>query len=140
MNSFLPYLDSWKYSIESRSDGQFSPSQKSKMYISWQTDEAVRITTFSIIDLIKYLLSNGVSYVLTERFYQDPLENDFGQQRAMGRRRDNPNVRTFGYQDNIIRLSNVFRPIAGSCRYDQEPSVFDSEKVPCRKNKQQKEG
>ena len=35
MNSFLPYLDSWKYSIESRSDGQFSPSQKSKMYISW---------------------------------------------------------------------------------------------------------
>ena len=65
MNSFLPYLDSWKYSIESWSGGQFSPSQKS--------DEAVQITIFSIIDLIKYLLSNDVSYVLTERFCQDPL-------------------------------------------------------------------
>ena len=36
------------------------------MYISWQTGEAVRITTFSIINLITYLLSNGVPYVLTE--------------------------------------------------------------------------
>ena len=93
------------------------------MYISWQTDEAVRITIFSIIDLIKYLLSNGVSYVLTERFCQDPLENYFGQQRAMGTRRDNANVRTFGYQDNTIRLSKVFRPIAGNRRDEQEPSA-----------------
>ena len=92
------------------------------MYISWQTDEAVRITTFSIINLIKYLLSNGVSHVLTERFCQDSLENYFGQQ-AMGRR-DNSNVRTFGYQDNTIRLSKVFRPIAGNCRVEQELSVF----------------
>ena len=130
MNSFLPYLDSWKYYIESRSDGQFPPSQKSKMYISWQT-EAVPITTFLIINLIKYLLSNGVSYVLTDRFCQDPLDKYFGQQRAMGRRIDNPNARTFGYQDNTIRVSKVFRPIAGNCR---EPSVFDSEKVPCRTN------
>ena len=81
-----------------------------------------------------------MSYVLTERFCQDPLESYFGQQRAMGRRRDNPNVRTFGYQDNTIRLSKVFRPIAGNCRDEQEPSVFHSEKVPYRKNKQQKEG
>ena len=110
MNSFLPYLDSWIYSIESRSDGQFSPSQKSKMYISWQTDEAVRITIFSIIDLIKYLLSNGVSYVFT----QDPLENYFGQQRAMGRRRDNPNVRTFGYRYN--KYNSVIKSFQTKCR------------------------
>ena len=58
--------------------------------------------------------------MLTERFCQDPLENYFGRQRSMGRRRDNPNLRTFGYQDNTIRTSKVFRPISGNSRKDEQ--------------------
>ena len=82
------------------------------MFMSWQTYESIRITTYSTIELIKLLLSNNVQYVFTERLWQDPLENYFGRQRSLGKRRDNPNIRTFGYQDNTIRTSNIFKPIA----------------------------
>ena len=54
-------------------------------------------------EVVAYLLANGVDYVLTERFCQDVLENYFGKQRAIGRRKDNPNVRDAGFIDNIIK-------------------------------------
>ena len=46
---------------------------------------------------LRYLLNHQVKYVSTERFCQDPVENYFGRRRSMGRRRDNPNLRTFVY-------------------------------------------
>ena len=99
METFLPYFTDWKNSIKSRPGGPFTNTEKSRMFVSWQTHEAVIIATHSSIDLIKYLLNHQVKYVLTERFCQDPLENNFGRQRSIGRRRDNPNLRTFGYLD-----------------------------------------
>ena len=46
------------------------------MFISWQTYEGIKITVNSLIEVVKYLLDQeGVPYVLTERFFQDPLEN-----------------------------------------------------------------
>lgn len=63
-----------------------------------------------------YLLRYQVKYVLTERSCHDPLENYIGRQRPMGRRRDDPNLKTFGYQDNKMRNSNIFRPISGNSR------------------------
>ena len=105
------------------------------MFISWQTYEGVKITVHSIIDVVKYLLSKGVPYVLTERFWQDPLENYFGRQRSMGHRKDNPSLRDFGYNDNTIRTQKIFRPIAGNCQNDDEQlNKIDVETVPCRKS------
>ncbi len=43
-------------------------------------------------------------FILSERFNQDPLESFFGQQRARGGRNDNPNVRTFQYNTQAIRV------------------------------------
>ena len=108
------------------------------MFISWQTFESLQITCHSTVELIKYLLSNNVKYVLSERFSQDPLENYFGRQRSMGSRRDNPNARVFGYQDNTIRNSKSFKPIkTGNCKADQELDFFkaSTETVLCRKRK-----
>ena len=103
------------------------------MFISWQTYEGIKITVHSTIELIKYLLSQNVSYVFTERFCQDPLENYFGQQRSIGRREDNPSLRDFGYNDNTIRTTKVFQPIAGNCRNDDpQLAKIDVETVPCR--------
>ena len=113
VNTFLAYLQTWKKSIESTPN--ITASQKAKMFISWQTYETLQINIHSTIELIRYILSHGVEYVLTGRFCQDPLENYFVRQRSMGYRRDNPNLRTFGYQDNTIRSSKIFRPIAGNC-------------------------
>ena len=61
--------------------------------------------------MCKYLLENGVTYVLSERFCQDDLENYFGRQRAIGRRRDNPSVKEVGYNDNTIKCQFSVRPI-----------------------------
>ena len=74
------------------------------MFVSWQTHEGVQITVHSLVEVTEFLLSQGMEYVLSERFYQDPVEEYFGNQRMLGRRCDNPDIRTFGYNDNTIRI------------------------------------
>jgi hypothetical protein len=60
------------------------------MFLSSQTYEGYQITINSLVNVVKFLLSAGFSYVLTERFMQEVLEEYFGYQRASGRRSDNP--------------------------------------------------
>jgi hypothetical protein len=76
----------------------------------------------------------GVQYVLTERLCQDSLENYFGQQRAIGRRKDNPSLHDIGYNDNTIRNQCTFKPIIGTNSLDNnpEPKTFTKEKLPRR--------
>ena len=79
-----------------------------------------------------------VSYVLTERFCQDPLENYFGKQRSSGARKDNPSLYDFGYNDNTIRNQKVFKPIATSNLHDEYINFeIDTEPVSCRKKYKQ---
>ena len=74
LHTFLPYFTNWKESIVSR-PGIYTKNDKARMFLSWQTNEAILITTHSSIELVKFLLQNNVKDVLTERFCQDPLEN-----------------------------------------------------------------
>ena len=101
------------------------------MLISLQTYEGFKITVNSIIEAVQFLLQHEVSYVLTERFCQDPLENYFGHQRSLGARKDNPSLRDFGFNDNAIRNQNVFQPIVGNVRSGQVE--FSCEPIPCLK-------
>ena len=120
LHMFLPYFTNWEESIEPRPE-IYTKNDKAQMFLSWETYEAILITTHSLIELLKFLLQNNVKYMLTERFCQDPLENYFGRQRSMGRRRDNPNFQQFGYQDNTIRASKIFRPISsGNSQKEEE--------------------
>ena len=48
-----------------------------------------RITSYSVVEATKFLLNEGVEYVLTERFCQDSVEEYFGSQRNLRRRYDN---------------------------------------------------
>ena len=73
------------------------------MFISWQSYEGLQVTVHSFKEVCKFLLEQGISYILSERFCQDDLENYFGRQRAIGHRRDNPIVRDAGYYDNTIK-------------------------------------
>ena len=63
-NEFLGYFRDWKESIENR-QGEFTANARAKMFVSWQTHEGLQITVYSII---KYLLQEGMEYVLTEKF------------------------------------------------------------------------
>ena len=133
-DTFLKYFSDWQYSINANPD-PLTKNAKANMFLSWQTHEGIKITTHSSMELVKYLLNQGVPYVLTERFCQDPLKNYFGQQRSIGRRKDNPSLRDFSYNDNTIRTQKIFRPIAGNCRSDDQLTKIDVETVPCRKSR-----
>ena len=132
-NVFLKYFTDWLESIE-HCPGNFNRTARSSMFIAWQTFEGLKLTVNSIIESVQFLLNNGVNgYVLTERFCQDPLENYFGRQRAMGSRKDNPSLRDIGYHDNTIRNQKVFRPIAAGNVGDQAMVEISNEPLPCRK-------
>ena len=45
------------------------------MFISWQTYEGFQITVNAVIDICKFLLQEGIEYVLTERFARTQLRN-----------------------------------------------------------------
>ena len=102
LHMFLPYFTNWKESIESR-PGIYTTNDKARMFLSWQTYEAILITTHSSIKLVKFLLQNNVKYVLTERFCQHPLENYFGRQRSIERSVEET-IQTFSNLDIKIIL------------------------------------
>lgn len=74
------------------------------MFISWQTHKGFKITVYSVIEATQFLLQECVDFVLTERFCQDPVEEYFGNQRKLGRRSDNSDIRAFGYNNNASRI------------------------------------
>ena len=109
------------------------------MFISWQTMEGFQITTFAIIEAVKYLPSQGMEYVLAEKFCQDPVEEYFGGQRKMGRRSDNPDMYMFGYNNNALHVQRNVGASTGNTRerhgYSKQSSWkdVDNETLPKRK-------
>ena len=112
---FLQYLNDWKQSTLDR-PGNYTANARSRMFLSWQTYEGLQITTYSVIEATKFLLQEGMEYVLTERFCQDPIEEYFGSQRKIGRRSDNPDIKMFGYNDNTIRIQRSVSCQSGNTR------------------------
>lgn len=116
LGKFLPYLKKWKESIESR-EGNFLKKDKSNMFISHQTYEGLLITVYSVIEVVRYLLKvPGVEFVLTERFNQDVLEENFGRHRCIGRRNENPSLFQFGYDSNTTRMQRSIAPVTGNTK------------------------
>ena len=64
----------------------------------------MQITTHSVVEANKFLLQEGVEYILTERFCQDVIQEYFGSQQKIRRRNDNPDIQMFGYRDSTIRI------------------------------------
>ena len=55
------------------------------------------ISNRSIIDLLTFLIMRKVSYMLTERFFQDPSENHFDKQSSSGAYKNNRSLYDFHY-------------------------------------------
>ena len=75
-NTFLAYLDAWYEATQGR-PGNFSGDDRSRMFLSLQTYKGLQITVHSLIEAVKFLLSEGMEFVLSERFCQDLLEEYF---------------------------------------------------------------
>ena len=106
---FLKYLESWKQSTLTR--GDYTADERQKMFMSSQIYEGLTIALNSHVDAIKFLLSEGFKYVLTERSMQDVLEDYFRHQREKARRSDNPTTQLFGYNDLTIAAQRDIAPV-----------------------------
>ena len=62
------------------------------------------MTVRAFIGVTRFLLSHGVSFVLSNKLCQDPIEEHFGRHRAMKRAVENPSLMEFGHQENSLRL------------------------------------
>ena len=109
-NTFLAYLDAWYEATQER-PGNFSGDDRSRMFLSLQTYKGLQITVHSLIEVVKFLLSEGIEFVLSERFCQDLLEEYFGRQRERGRFNDNPTVQAFGYNDRTFAVQRNIAPV-----------------------------
>ena len=92
-------------------DGEYSANDRGKMFLSTQTYEGLKISVYSHIEAIQFLLAQGFQYVLSERFMQDVVEDYFGHQRAKGGRSDNPTALQFGYNDLTIAAQRDIAPV-----------------------------
>ena len=110
LNEFFRYLEQWKTSVQTR-PGNFTASERAKMFLTHQTYKGLVMTIKSFPEAARYLLDNGVKYVLSNKFCQDPLEEHFGRHRSLSRRNENPNLYPFGYQENTIRQQRIMAMI-----------------------------
>ena len=137
-DEFLHYLFEWQRSIKDR-PGNFDDNARARMFLSRQTFEGIKISIYSMMALIKFLLGAGVKFVLTNHFCQDPVEQYFGKQREIGRRSDNPTIYTFGYNDNKIRMyrssSQILRNTSGKTSTQKRAQAVDNTPLPRRKRK-----
>ena len=133
---FLDYVRTWKENVDNR-PGNFTQNARNWMFLSWQTYDGFCISVHSAVEVTKFLLQEGFEFVLTERFCQDPAEEYFGGLRKLGRRSDNPDIKTFGYNSNTLRMQRTVSCQSGNTRGRKDKTqaweqVTDV-KLPCRK-------
>lgn len=73
----MDYLRQWKASTETR-PGKFSQNARAHMFLSWQTYEGLKITVNSVIEATKFLLQEGMDFVLTELSAKTRQKNILG--------------------------------------------------------------
>ena len=150
-------MDEWEASVDGRKD--LSDADKQKMCISRETLEGLRFTGMSLdcallviqleililfltaksfVELARYLLKQpGVNFVLSAKLSQDPLESFFGKQRMRGGYCDNPNVATFLYGAQSLRVQGktAIKPTRGNCKRGRaEHIAVDSTPLPKRQH------
>ena len=122
--------------------GNVSKEARSRMFLSAQTYEGIRITVYSVTGATKFLLQNGMEFVLTEKFNQDCLEEYFGRQRSLGRRSDNQSLYQFGYNSNTLRLQRSVVQATGNTegasKYKRGHSWYNVDDMPLKRRSPEK--
>ena len=135
LDKFLEYLALWKQSTL-QTQGNFHQCDHEAMFLPWQSYEGLRMTVLSLKVVVQYLLNNGMKYVMSEKFCQDDIENCFGKQRAIRRRKDNLNIRDAGYNDNMIKLQFSVKTVGSNVHPGESKwNVIDNATLPKKKRK-----
>ena len=93
-------LSDWKEATQRQNPNKFSKKAQLKLFLSEATYQGFQVTANSLPECVKHLLGNDFHYTVTAKFSQDPLEEHFGRHRGLARRSTNPNIYSFGYQEN----------------------------------------
>ncbi|XP_065920903.1 uncharacterized protein [Dysidea avara] len=129
LKELISYLDEWKATVDGRPG--FDGDQKKHMLLSAATDNGVRITVKSFLELVPILLHiDGVCAFLSEKLSQDSIENYFGRLRQHGRANENPTIAQVLKSSQNIRVINSIwvDDITGNCRGSKRKS-YDLESV-----------
>lgn len=132
------FLNRWEN--QANNTAGLTLEEKSKLYLSKQTMFGWKITVRSFVALTKLLLQqDGVQFVLSERFSQDPLEQHFSKQRSAGGSNDNPTLHQFGFQELALNVmgNDLIRGLRGNTGRKVNAAVkldiHDKRKLPQKK-------
>ena len=133
---FLDYFKMWKTSVDNRR-GDFSKSEKAGMQLSYQTLEGLELTVKSVVECVKFCLNEGMPFVMTERFNQDPVEQHFGVHRSKHGCNNNPTLEEFNNCMVRVRTagSQALAPWHGNTKRRLELSEIDDTAIPKRKRR-----
>lgn len=128
---FLNYLEEWKQDVQLRinnsavtvlddlgvmpleeaasfhvlNDSQQEETEDdAKNLLPHQTLVGIEMSTRAFIDVVSFLLREGVPFVNARDFTQDPLEQNFGKQRMGGGGSSNPNVKQYLEKQKKIHI------------------------------------
>ena len=136
-NDFLQYFDEWERYVNALPN--LSKKARSQMLLSKQTLSGLRFTTHSMVECIRFLITNGARFVLTSHFNQDALEQHFGHCRHKGGASENPTVFEACHILNQIRTVNAegLAPLHGNVtrRFDVAQQLLDPTPLPKRQNR-----
>ncbi|CAC5389786.1 THAP9 [Mytilus coruscus] len=132
---FIKYFDSWEQSVMQRA-GNFTRKQRKGMLLSHQTLTGFKISVFSIVDCVKFLLESGAKFVLTHHFNQDPLEQHFGHYRHRVGDNNNPTVNDVRHMMTSMRAvgAQALAPKRGNVSNQRDRNfVIDNTSLPKRR-------
>ena len=100
----------WKIGSQVPKQGDHSLHSKRENVSVSPNIQRLQVRVNSHMEAIKFLLSQGFTYILSERFMQDVIADNFGHQRTVRGRYDNPSAQQFGYKDSTIAAIRALLP------------------------------
>ena len=93
------------------------------------------VSVRSFVEAAKFMLQNGLDFILSENFNQDPLEQWFGKHRQAGGCNENPTAQQYNYNTSNLRLqgSCCLAPVTGNTRVHRQ-ALRDIDTTPLPKS------
>jgi len=136
---FLAFINNWKE--ETDNIPHLTQDMKSRLCLSYQTIEGLRITVHSFCEFVPYLLQKGADYFLSDKLNQDPIEEHFGRIRMRGGALDNPTLEEYGYMNHkcIVAKAEMIQVMRGNTRgrirENVKINIHDTRQLPKRPKK-----
>uniref|UniRef100_A0A7M5VCI7 Transposable element P transposase n=1 Tax=Clytia hemisphaerica TaxID=252671 RepID=A0A7M5VCI7_9CNID len=124
-DELLDFFSDWEKQVENLKG--VPEEVKPKLMISRQTTNGIRITVHSFCSLAKHLLTEfPETYILPDKFNQDPVEENFSKQRMRCGGSDNPTMLQYSQNETkerkiMLLKSDILRVVTANTRGRIQP-------------------